>query len=118
MANDLPTLEQLYRPHFRGQPTLQMSGALIRQAFCGRVDLPAGSATILVSTTLATSDALVLFGTQAPASTNVNSGQGRGIEVKSLNPGVGIVFGTQDGAGLSRATTIMWLLARTQSNPA
>lgn len=110
MTREFP-LQRLPGAHLTGVPTAAMSMSGIVDPFVGRTNLASGSATVTVSTALVQSDSLILMGAQA--TTNQASGFGQPIEVKSINPGVAIVFGTAEGVALARDTTIMWLLWRT-----
>lgn len=105
------TAEQIFRGLLHG-PLRVVNGAGASLYF-GRTTLASGSATQIASTTLVDSDSLVLMGLEAPG-TNVASGTFKGIEVKSINPGNAIVFGTPDGIAMARDTVISWMIIKQQ----
>ena len=100
-------IEKLERPNI-GVPFAKIAGP---DNTVGRTVLSSGSVTQLASTTLASSDSIILL--TGVAASNVSSGVSRGIEVKSINPGVGFVVGTDDGVALDRNTTVHWMILRT-----
>lgn len=100
-------IEKLARPNI-GVPFASIGGS---DNPVGRTVLASGSTTQLASTTLASSDSIILLGQFASAA--VNSGTSRPIEVRSINPGVGFVVGTVDGVAMARDTVVHWAVLRT-----
>lgn len=102
-------LEQLFRGQQRA-PLTTLANSAVNQ-FAGLTTLASGSATVTVSTTAVTSDAIIQFSSKAP--TAQASGTYRPIEVRSINPGVAFSFGVADGVAIPRDTTIMWQIVKT-----
>jgi len=102
--------EQIYGATLRGPlSTLATSAA---NQWAGRTVLASNAATVAVSTNLVQADSLIFTSVQAHV--NQASGAATPIEVKSINPGNHFILGTSDGSTWAdRATTIMWMIART-----
>ena len=101
--------EQILRGIMRAPLTVPPS---VSNPWGGRTVLASGDATVTVATAQAKADSIVLFNTQA----HVDQASGsivRNIEVKSINPGTNITFGTADGIAEIRDVTIMWMLIKT-----
>jgi hypothetical protein len=79
--------------------------------WAGLTTINSGSATQVVSTALVNSDSIIMLGCKAE--TNVSSGIGKVIEVKSLSSGGYFVLGTSDGQAMARNTVVMWQLVKT-----
>jgi len=103
------TLEQLWRPIFRGP--LQTKTNSQAGQWAGRTTLNSGSVTVVISTTNVNSDSLILTGLVGNA--NVASGTAiHGTEVKTISPGGYFTLGTMDGIGIARDTIIMWTIVK------
>jgi hypothetical protein len=105
----MPTFHKLRR--FLQHGPLYTSIRTASNAWSGRSLVASGTATLSIPTTVVNSDSLIFLSPQGTA--NVSSGQPRGFEVKSINPDVGFVMGTPDGAAVARDTTIMWNIFKT-----
>lgn len=77
--------------------------------------IASNAATVEIATTLVDSDSIIMaFG--YPSATDASSGKGRGVEVRSIAPGVGFVLGSADGQPYraDSVTPVRWIMFRTK----
>jgi hypothetical protein len=104
-------IEQLFNPMLRGQLVTKASSATVQWA--GKASIASGDATIVVSITNVSSDALIFISEQlvTDASSGVNL---RSLCVKSITDGSYFTIGTTDGKGATRGRTVAWLMLQTK----
>lgn len=103
------TAEQLWRALLRGP--LRTKATSANNQWAGLTAVVSGAGTVVVSTTNVASDSIVLATVHGGA-TNTASGFNRAFEVKSINPGNAVIFGTPDGIGPDHAVTLHWMIIR------
>lgn len=97
-------LEMLERPKFKNSPFGDSD-------WMGRTSIASGAASADVTCAQVSSDSVISL--SKTSFTNSNSGDYRACDVKSINPGVGFVVGTEDGAGFGTGVVIHWMVLRT-----
>ncbi len=102
-------LELLRRVLFTGIQTTRAQSA--SNQFAGRTTLNSGDTTVTVSSSVVTSDSIILHGMEA--NTSQSSGFAAPIDVMSIVDGSHFTFGQADGVAVVRETNIMWQILHT-----
>src|SRR3989304_3485665 len=102
-------LHSLWKGWQRG-PMIAKSGGT--NPFANRTTLNSGSASVVVSTALVSSNSLIMFGTQ-PSSVGVGANSGGAIVVNSIVSGTSFAFARATGTAVPWNEVIMWSLIKT-----